>query len=329
MLADAVGSAVPVSVGTSPPDAAAGGVVDLGTRGMDSAAAVATVLDQPVDGRLALHKIDSTLRGHWAAEVGARCRVSGRRLVVLAGWPEMGRTCRSAVVRDGAEPVGVVTDHVDGGVIVEDPADLDRRWREGHQVLVCDVTDTAQMAAMAQAVAALPLAEVLVAGPAGPLAAVLVAVPGSLAVPDAPALSPPEHIEPVVVVCGSANRRSHEQLARLRAALAGHGPSRAAIEVFEVPEVRGVLHRGPAAEVAAAAGQRIAAVGAGTVVAIGGDTVAALLGAGTRWVGGTFDRMMPWSRDATGSGPLVITKAGGFGDPEVLVRLLARRDWSA
>jgi len=34
---------------------------------------------------------------------------------------------------------------------------------------------------------------------------------------------------------------------------------------------------------------------------------------------------LPWSLDAHDAGPVVITKAGGFGDPDTLVRLLAPR----
>ena len=38
---------------------------------------------------------------------------------------------------------------------------------------------------------------------------------------------------------------------------------------------------------------------------------------------------IPWARRADGSGPLVVTKAGGFGNPETLVDLLAGRSSEA
>jgi uncharacterized protein YgbK (DUF1537 family) len=56
-------------------------------------------------------------------------------------------------------------------------------------------------------------------------------------------------------------------------------------------------------------------------VIVGGDTAAAVLGDGSRLVGGTVLPGMPWSLDADGGGPLVITKAGAFGDVDTLVRL--------
>jgi uncharacterized protein YgbK (DUF1537 family) len=61
-----------------------------------------------------------------------------------------------------------------------------------------------------------------------------------------------------------------------------------------------------------------------TLLVIGGDTAAAVLGDEPRLVGGTVAPGMPWSLDADGGGPLVITKAGGFGDPDALARLLSR-----
>ena len=58
---------------------------------------------------------------------------------------------------------------------------------------------------------------------------------------------------------------------------------------------------------------------------LGGDTAAAVLGDEPMVVGGTLAPGVPWSQRADGSGPLVITKAGGFGHPTTLVDLLAGR----
>ena len=63
----------------------------------------------------------------------------------------------------------------------------------------------------------------------------------------------------------------------------------------------------------------------GVLVVLGGDTAAAVLGDEPMVVGGTLAPGVPWSRRADGSGPLVITKAGGFGHPTTLVDLLAGR----
>jgi len=39
-------------------------------------------------------------------------------------------------------------------------------------------------------------------------------------------------------------------------------------------------------------------------------------------VGGTLAAGMPWSRRADGTGPMMVTKAGGFGHTATLVELL-------
>ena len=45
--------------------------------------------------------------------------------------------------------------------------------------------------------------------------------------------------------------------------------------------------------------------------------------------GGTVRPGVPWSRRGDGSGPLVVTKAGGFGDRTTLTDLLSAGTWSA
>ena len=61
-----------------------------------------------------------------------------------------------------------------------------------------------------------------------------------------------------------------------------------------------------------------------SVVIIGGDTAAALLGDGPIDVGGTVGTGMPWFR-MPGGGPIVVTKAGGFGVASTLTDLLLER----
>ena len=80
-----------------------------------------------------------------------------------------------------------------------------------------------------------------------------------------------------------------------------------------------------AAELGAAARDLLATRPFGVLVVLGGDTAAAVLGDEPMVVGGTLAPGVPWSQRADGSGPLVITKAGGFGHPTTLVDLLAGR----
>jgi uncharacterized protein YgbK (DUF1537 family) len=118
----------------------------------------------------------------------------------------------------------------------------------------------------------------------------------------------------MVVVCGSANALSSEQVRRLQVA-------HPTVRVVAAPDADGDvdLDVAVATEVAQRAAPWLAS--AGTVVVIGGDTAAAVLGDAPRLVGGTVQPGMPWSLDAEGAGPVVITKAGAFGDLESLVRL--------
>lgn len=307
LLAAVIGP-VTVTSGVTPDGSA---VVDLGSRGVDAdgAAALAVAVDDSPSRWLA-HKIDSTLRGNWAVELEARRRVTGRRVVVLAGWPEMGRACLGGVVHVHGAPIGSVHDHLAHGTLVPHAAAL-REWLHGtDEVALCDVPDHAAMYALAAVLA--DVDDVLVAGPAGPLGAAFAARAVGAHRPRAAA----EVRSPVLVICGSANAISRAQLARL-AALAPD------VEILAAADAEGPLHTDVANALAAEARTRVEVLQPATIVVIGGDTAAAFLGDAPRLVGGSVAPGLPWSRDEQGGGPLVVTKAGGFGDADTLVRLLS------
>jgi uncharacterized protein YgbK (DUF1537 family) len=306
LLAAVVGP-VTVTVGAAPDGC---GVVDLATRGLavDEAAARAGAIEREPSG-WAAHKIDSTLRGNWAAELIARTTASGRRLVVLPGWPELGRTCLGGVVHVHGEPVGRVLDHLPGAELLGGLAAL-RDWLGGDgRMAICDVPDTATMDALARELSA---TDVLVAGPGGPIGATF--APRHPPLPSAPPTRP-GHGARALVVCGSANPVSRAQLERLVAA-------RPDITVVCAPAAAGELDPDIAHSVAEEARVLMLTQHPDVVVILGGDTAAALLGDASRLVGGFSAPGMPWSRDAAGGGPLVITKAGGFGGADALVALL-------
>lgn len=296
-----------VTVGAAP---TGNGVVDLGSRALspaESAVRASAVEQQP--SRWTAHKIDSTLRGNWAGEVLARQAASGRRLVLLPGWPEMGRTCLDGVVRVNGEPVGRPADSLPGADALAGVATL-REWLAGDQrIAVCDVPDSETMHALAKALAC---ADVLIAGPGGPLGAAFAAA--FSATPPSPS-PPPLLTGSIAVVCGSANAVSHEQLRRLAS-------TRPDVAVVAVPASDGELRPEVATALAERAARWIADYRPETIIVIGGDTAAALLGVAPRSVGGLVAPGMPWSRDEAGGGPLVVTKAGGFGGPDALVELL-------
>ena len=181
---------------------------------------------------------------------------------------------------------------------------------EEDDVAVVDVLDTDELSAVASIAAHL---DVLVAGPAGAIGAVFAAHSGLrlFANPRRARKS-----EQTLVVCGSGSGVAVEQVRRLRAA-------RPELEVITTLTPKGPLVPELAEEVAAAARERLSAGAVGSVVIVGGDTAAAVLGDALRRVHGYAAAGMPWSLDAGDGGPVVITKAGGFGGPDALVELLA------
>ena len=318
-MAVVVGAPASVVVG-APLGAAC--VVDLGSRALPAGAAAAAAAQvDAVRAGWTAHKIDSTLRGNWAVELAARQRVLLRPVVVLPAWPAMGRTCRDGVVHVQGTPVAAVGEGLPRArrvTLRELGAGL-----EGTAMVWLDLETDADLVAAAEVVAPL---HVLVAGPAGALGAVARArfgpgrVAGGdplpagppLAGPVAPGLVPEG---PVLVVCGSATEASALQLAALAAACPD-------IEIAAAPPASGPLDPSAAERLAARVRSRLHEFA--TVVVVGGDTAAAVLGNGPRLVGGYAAPGMPVSRAADGSGPVVVTKAGGFGPPDALVALLRR-----
>jgi uncharacterized protein YgbK (DUF1537 family) len=288
-----------------PPEA--DGVMDVGSRHLPVDAAEARAEAAPV-AHWNAHKIDSTLRGNWADEVRARVRVIGQRVVVVPAWPQMGRTCVEGVVHVGGTAVGDVADHLPEADLIADPAELARWLAADGRMGVVDVLDERSMVEVARTLAG---HGVLVVGPAGPIGAAFAAHRGSERSNDIVRCA-----TPALVVRGSATDVSRRQMERLAAAC----PT---VELLETPPAVGDLVPDVAIELAGRARARMAERSYATVVLIGGDTAAAVLGAAPRLVGGTVAPGLPWSRDRRGDGPLVVTKAGGFGTPETLAELFS------
>lgn len=305
LFAEVVGP-VTVTVGDPPTGS---GVVDLGSRAMSAADAARTAAAVGASPATWIgHKIDSTLRGNWAAELVAGQRATGRRVVLMPGWPELGRTCVGGEVFVDETPVGNVRDQLADADLVAD-ADALRAWLASDgPIAVCDVPNTAAMHALAAALAG---HDVLVAGPAGPLGAAFAASRESLA-----AATDVTIVGPVLVVCGSAHHVSREQLRRLRFA-------RPDLAILATPAPDDELHHRAVLELVAEARSRMTELQPRTLVVIGGDTAAELLGSAPRLVNGFAALGMPASVVESGSGPLVVTKAGGFGGPNALADLLA------
>jgi uncharacterized protein YgbK (DUF1537 family) len=293
--------------------------------------------------RLVYKKVDSTLRGPVAAEIQGALEGSGRAAVLLApAFPAQGRAVVDGLVRidgrlasetavaadpsfpatgasvlavlglDGPHPVGALplaTVRAGAGTV---GAQLDRWLEVAPGGLVADAETDADLAILAGEVAARP---VLLAGSAG-LAGAL-----TRRLPPGPAPAGPQLAGPLLAVAGSAHPATRAQVERLR----GHGAAR----VVAAPRDAAAARDAVVAGLADAARAALAAGGVGTLLLTGGETALAVC----RAIGATGIRLLgelapglAWGRLAGGAwaGLPVVTKAGGFGDPETLVRVAER-----
>jgi len=331
-------------------------VVDLATRhlaGQAAAGRTIAALGRTTAGAHAL-KIDSTLRGPWAASVLAAAGALDARAVVVAALPTAGRVCVGGVVYDEGRPVGegAAGDDARDPVGSSRPADHLRAagatavaeldgaaalavWLAdaAGRVAVCDASTDGDLDALGATWAAVD-GVVLASTAAGVAAAAGRRVTTPRSPPPAVALVPP-----VLVVCGSlhaAARRQIEVLARagavvvelagnLDVAAAGLAAGRTVVLVTPTRAIRPVTDdaaRAMASAIAAAVAH-LGIAPLGTLVVIGGDTAAAVLGDGPRLAGGMLAPGTPWS--PADGGPLVVTRSGAFGDDDALVDLLATR----
>jgi uncharacterized protein YgbK (DUF1537 family) len=217
--------------------------IDLDTRRMteeDARATATAAVERLADagGAILYKKIDSTLRGHIAAELGATCRaLTPRPLTIFApAFPAMGRTTRGGRVfinetpleetetwrHSGAgrtsdlvhflKPSGLRVERVAIEEIRGDASKLATmllvRWEAGVDVFVCDATEEADLRALAHSMTRMQDVRVLFVGSAG-LASHL-AAPLSHA-RERPPLRVPRP-GPVVFLVGSVSSVSRGQL---------------------------------------------------------------------------------------------------------------------
>ncbi|MFG3138705.1 four-carbon acid sugar kinase family protein [Streptomyces sp. NPDC048211] len=329
--------------------------VDLGTRLLDEASAATRTGEAArlFDGSaLLLKTVDSTLRGHVAAEVRAAWAGARRRAVLIApAFPAEGRVTRDSVqyvrgvpvhrsdfARDPVHPVR----HSDLRAVFPDAltvspdrtAQLPGLIARGG-LIVCSA---AQDSDLDRLVAAVPrLDDVLWVGSPG-LAAALAR---RCARADGPAVSPPAPARRPLVVVGSANPATRRQLAALRSrtdvrtVTVGDDPA-AAVERLRgltapvlalrtpedrrAPQAAHALARSLAAAVRALAEEHLT----DALVVTGGETAATVL----QTLGASGIDLVDEPEPGVARGTLrgqssltVLIKAGGFGDDEMLLRL--------
>jgi uncharacterized protein YgbK (DUF1537 family) len=263
-------------------------VVDLGSRHVDAVAARGRVGMAEVPAKRHAHKIDSTLKGNWAAELAAR----SRRTLLIPAFPAAGRTCHNGIVHVHGAPIGRPADQLESAGAT--------------QVVVADASTDEEVATLVDTWRDDP--ELLLAGTAGVIGAGARAIVRARSLGTHAAVTP-RATGPVLIVCGSRQPVARAQAAALGGrhdvVVPGDGAGRGTAVLQD-------LHDRVAS--------RLDDVG--VLVLIGGDTSAVVLGGRPMVVGGTLEPGVAWSRFADGSGPLVVTKPGGFGDARTLVRVL-------
>lgn len=349
-------------------------VADTDSRALDEKSARERVFEAAAalkDARIFYKKLDSTLRGPVAAELGAALRGSGRRVAVVApAFPDAGRT-----TRDGVQMVhGVPVHRTD---FAEDPvapvhqahiptllADLRpistlgvreladakavREAIENAAWIVADAEADEHLETLVRAVGqAVDPSEVLWAGSAGLAGALAEVYPGPRRDMHPRSLSP---VRSALVVAGSMSEATREQIRTLReepdvvlisldARRGDSGDYEGAVDEA-VAAARKALAEGWSVALNTSGGRvsesgrvadALAAVVSGLVeeklvrglVMTGGETaVRASRGLGARGIliVGELEEGVPMGT-LVGPEPLpVITKAGGFGKPDTLVR---------
>ena len=281
-----------------------------------------------------VHKIDSTLRGNWAAEIGVLL-AERRRVLIIPAYPAAGRTCVGGVVRVdgvpvaetefGRDPTAPVTSSRPAGafaavevaaveVAAEEVATLTdlHGWLAsvGRPAAVA-IADAETDERIDELVAATgDRADVVIAGPAAVVGAVARWMsPGTRR--GLPALP----VGPVLVVCGSLHSISRSQAAAVR--------SHAGVTVIEAHRDGGTDREVVALELAFRAHEHLAAHRTDLVVLLGGDTADAFIGDRSVTVYGSVGVGMAFGSVAIDGRPLaIITKPGGFGATNALVDLL-------
>lgn len=340
-------------------------VVDLGSRHLDAVGAAAC-MTRVLDGRPAwpaVHKIDSTLRGNWVAEIGSLV-AAGRRVLLVPAFPAAGRVCRGGIVLEHGVPVDRTAHGSDprspsvtaeparalpGAVGLAHPAEVMRWCATDEPIGVADASTDDDLDAIVVAVAVsfdAGRGGVVLVGPAAVAGAwarhQARAIDRQTVTPQTVTPHAPDTVvvEPVVVVCGSAHPVARAQLDALIEAGAtlvplddvgrlveGAGAVVLAAPALGVPTAGGaadvVDHEGMAAALGRAARTAVARLGARTVLVVGGDTATAVVADQPVRVHGLLGVGIAWGDvELDGRTVTIVTKPGGFGDPDTVVGLM-------
>lgn len=279
-------------------------------------------------------KTDSTLRGPIAAEFRALLDVWPEMPLIYApAYPAMGRTVRNGELLVNGRPLGETAFAADllnpsrqSSISALLAGIGDRRLR------ICDCETDDDLAAIAAVTLETPSLVAGTAAMASAWARLLHGGPGR-------SWQPKRAVRTGLVVCGSLHPASREQLRQAGIGMLEHrfdrdsaGPGAAIAAVIERERWAGLSTtsvpcgdpRTVAAQIAHATAAAIRLARPDCLVVFGGDTVFAILrdlGIGEVTTEGEILPGVAVSE--IDGGPLLLTKAGGFGTPDYLARLRA------
>ena len=307
-------------------------VVDLDSRHCDADEAARRIRDaHRLDARFRCHKMDSGLRGNWAHEVAALVAM-GRRVGVLASFPDAGRRCDNGTVYIRDVPVAASPFGRDprNRLLSSRPADY--LSAAGCQTALADgrvaVLDANTNDELNAAAARCRDQRRMLVGTTGGIGAYVATLRsgrrGKLPVLPRPAL----------IVCGSLHPLSRVQISRLECPMVGPDADAQVVATLQrgedmllatettSGEIADGVAESMATTVAAITWDWIERSNAKALIVLGGDTAAAILEDRTLHVLGSAATAVPLCR--TVEGLTVVTKGGGIGEEDTLARLLRR-----
>ena len=309
-------------------------VVDLDSRHCEAQEAARRIGEaHRLDARFRCHKMDSGLRGNWAHEV-ASLIVLGRRVGILASFPDAGRRCDDGTVYIRDVPVAESPFGRDprNRLVSSRPVDYlcsagcEDALADG-RLVVLDANDDGELHAAA---ARCREEDRMLVGTTGGVGAYVATLRAGHRTDLAPLP------RPALIVCGSLHPLSRSQISRLECLTVGpdDGPTKAVAalrrgeDVVLATELTSATITDAAAEsmasaVAATSWAWIAASGTPALIIVGGDTAAAILGSRTLHVLGSADTAVPLCQTQDRR-LTVVTKGGGIGEEDSLARLLHR-----
>ena len=305
-----------VNVGTEFDDGPCS-VVDVATRHMSPDRAYATMIEALTRHDVhRCHKMDSGLRGNWPHEIRAMLD-QDYRVTIIPGFPAAGRRCKDGVVYIDDVPL---LDSPFGADPLSAPCSnkpievMEQAGLTAGDFILLDA-DTEEEAT--QGVKRAYEEDRVVVSPTGPIGHFAKLLFGDL---------PHREIQlesPILIVCGSLNATSRNQLDRLGLPIQQIGnliQPMDPVTVIATPSTEHSISKRDAEQMAALTAQCIGenSISFRTLLIIGGDTSASYLQGKAIEVLGTVATGIPIARDGA---RLLITKGGGIGSPDTLRKI--------